>query len=74
MTVEIRTGPGNQPCRPGQRGEWYSCGLSGTVARMFPGFDSRALQFGHGGCWIVSNNHFIGHAAIELSSMADFIL
>jgi hypothetical protein len=41
---------------------------------MFPGFDSRALQFGHGGCWIVSNNHFIGHAAVELSSMADFIL
>ena len=40
---------------------------------MFPGFDSRALQFGHGGCWIVFNNHFIGHAAIELSSMADFI-
>jgi hypothetical protein len=74
MTVEIRTGPGNNHAGRANAGNGIHAGYRGTVARMFPGFNSRALQFGHGGCWIVSNNHFIGHAAIELSSMADFIL
>ena len=73
MAAGIWTGPGNIHAGRANAGNGIHAGYRGTVARMLPGFDSRALRFGHGGCWIVSNNHFIGHVVNGLSSMADFI-